>query len=143
MNPSMNGPLVTLDGVGKTFTLHLRGGTRLGVVDGVSFSVDPGECVVLGGPSGAGKSSLLRMIYGNYRCDTGRILIRDGGKMVDVASAGPRRVLALRRTTMGYVSQFLRVIPRVARARSWPPPGARAGSTRKPPAPARRRCWRR
>ena len=64
MNPSMNGPLVTLDGVGKTFTLHLRGGTRLGVVDGVSFSVDPGECVVLGGPSGAGKSSLLRMISG-------------------------------------------------------------------------------
>ncbi|APT58588.1 phosphonate C-P lyase system protein PhnL [Roseomonas gilardii] len=113
MNPSMNGPLVALDGVGKTFTLHLRGGTRLGVVDGVSFSVDPGECVVLGGPSGAGKSSLLRMIYGNYRCDTGRILIRDGEEMVDVANAGPRRVLALRRTTMGYVSQFLRVIPRV------------------------------
>ncbi|UPG74333.1 phosphonate C-P lyase system protein PhnL [Roseomonas gilardii subsp. gilardii] len=102
-----------MDGVGKSFTLHLRGGARLGVVSGVSFSVDPGECVVLGGPSGAGKSSLLRMIYGNYRCDTGRILIREGEEMVDVASAGPRRVLALRRTTMGYVSQFLRVIPRV------------------------------
>ncbi|MDX6806486.1 phosphonate C-P lyase system protein PhnL [Terrihabitans rhizophilus] len=106
-------PLVSLEGVSKAFTLHLRGGTMLDVVRDVGFDVLPGECVVLGGPSGAGKSSLLKIIYGNYRCDSGRILIRDGEEIVDVASAEPRRILALRKNTMGYVSQFLRVIPRV------------------------------
>jgi alpha-D-ribose 1-methylphosphonate 5-triphosphate synthase subunit PhnL len=105
--------LVRLEGVSKTFTLHLRGGLRLPVVRDAGFSALPGECVVLGGPSGAGKSSLLRMIHGNYRCDAGRILVRDGAEAVDVAVAPPRRILALRRSVMGHVSQFLRVIPRV------------------------------
>lgn len=106
-------PLVTVDGVGKTFTLHLRGGTRLDVLAGARFEVRPGECVALGGPSGTGKSSLLRMIAGNYRCDTGRILVRDGDEQVDIATAAPRRVIALRRHVIGWVSQFLRVIPRI------------------------------
>ncbi|MCX5577135.1 phosphonate C-P lyase system protein PhnL [Kaistia terrae] len=106
--------LVTLEGVSKAFTLHLRDGMKISVVDNVSFAVKPGECVVLGGPSGAGKSSILKMIYGNYRCDHGRILVRDGDEQVDVANAEPRRILALRGSVMGYVSQFLRVIPRVS-----------------------------
>jgi alpha-D-ribose 1-methylphosphonate 5-triphosphate synthase subunit PhnL len=106
-------PALALDRVGKTFTMHLRGGTRLPVVRDVSFSVDPGECVVLGGPSGAGKSSLLKIVFGNYRCDTGAVTVRDGDEVVDVAAAEPRRILRLRRTTLAYVSQFLRVIPRV------------------------------
>lgn len=111
---SMTEHRVILEGVSKSFTLHLRDGLRIGVVDNVSFAVSPGECVVLGGPSGAGKSSILKMIYGNYRCESGRILVRDGEELVDVASAAPRRVLALRASVMGYVSQFLRVIPRVS-----------------------------
>lgn len=110
----MTHDLVTLEGVSKAFTLHLRDGMKISVVDNVSFAVKPGECVVLGGPSGAGKSSILKMIYGNYRCDHGRILVRDGDEQVDVANAEPRRILALRGSVMGYVSQFLRVIPRVS-----------------------------
>ncbi|MGV6872857.1 phosphonate C-P lyase system protein PhnL [Pseudochelatococcus sp. B33] len=106
-------PVVVLDDVSKSFTLHLQGGVRIGVVAGVRLDVAAGECVVLGGPSGAGKSSILKMIYGTYRCDHGRILLHDGAGVVDVAAATPRRVLALRRSAMGYVSQFLRVIPRV------------------------------
>jgi alpha-D-ribose 1-methylphosphonate 5-triphosphate synthase subunit PhnL len=97
----------------KSFTMHLQGGLRLPVVAGVEFSVGPGQCVVLAGPSGAGKSSILKMIFGNYRCDGGKVLLRDGGEMIDVATAPPRRILALRKTVMGYVSQFLRAIPRV------------------------------
>ncbi len=106
-------PLLQVERVSKAFTLHLRGGVRLDVVRDVSFEARPGECLVLGGPSGAGKSSLLKMIYGNYRCDEGAIRVRDGDELVDVAGAEPRRVIALRRTAMAYVSQFLRVIPRV------------------------------
>jgi len=107
-------PALTLTGVGKSFTMHLQGGTRIPVVENVTFAVGPGECVVLGGPSGAGKSSLLKIVYGNYRCDHGSVLVRDGAVVVDVATALPRRLLRLRKTRLAYVSQFLRVIPRVA-----------------------------
>jgi alpha-D-ribose 1-methylphosphonate 5-triphosphate synthase subunit PhnL len=103
-----------LAGVAKTFTMHLQGGVRLPVVSGVSFAVHPGECAVLAGPSGAGKSSVLKMIFGSYRCDRGKILVHHGGAATDVASAAPRQILALRRDTVGYVSQFLRAVPRVA-----------------------------
>jgi alpha-D-ribose 1-methylphosphonate 5-triphosphate synthase subunit PhnL len=104
---------ILLDGVAKTFIMHLRGGARLPVVRGVSFSVRSGECVALSGPSGIGKSSILKLIYGNYRVDSGRVLVIGETGTVDVASASPRQMLALRRTTLGYVSQFLRTIPRV------------------------------
>jgi alpha-D-ribose 1-methylphosphonate 5-triphosphate synthase subunit PhnL len=83
------------------------------VVAGVTFSVRAGECVVLAGPSGAGKSSILKMIFGNYRCDQGQILVRDGARSFDIATATPRQMLALRDNTIGYVSQFLRAVPRV------------------------------
>jgi alpha-D-ribose 1-methylphosphonate 5-triphosphate synthase subunit PhnL len=99
--------------VSKTFTMHLQGGLRLPVVADVTFSVRAGECVVLAGQSGAGKSSVLKMIFGSYRCDAGQILVRSGGETVDVANASPRHMLALRRNTIGYVSQFLRAVPRV------------------------------
>lgn len=97
----------------KTFTMHLQGGVHLPVVQGVTLTVRAGECVVLSGPSGAGKSSILKMIFGNYRCDGGRILVEHQGGQVDVAQAEPRQILAVRRGTIGYVSQFLRAVPRV------------------------------
>jgi alpha-D-ribose 1-methylphosphonate 5-triphosphate synthase subunit PhnL len=98
----------------KAFTMHLQGGVKLPVVRGVNFAVNAGECVVLSGPSGAGKSSILKMIFGNYRCDGGRIDIRHEGTLLDIARAEPRDVLRVRRDTIGYVSQFLRAVPRVA-----------------------------
>ncbi|WP_159598688.1 phosphonate C-P lyase system protein PhnL [Starkeya nomas] len=113
MNRSLLGPILSVSGVAKTFVLHLREGARLPVVNGAGFELFAGECVALGGPSGAGKSSLLKMVYGNYRVDAGAILVRDGAETVDVARTSPRRLIRLREDTMGYVSQFLRVIPRV------------------------------
>jgi alpha-D-ribose 1-methylphosphonate 5-triphosphate synthase subunit PhnL len=106
-------PLVVSE-VAKSFTMHLRDGIRLPVMSNVSFSVKAGECVVLGGPSGIGKSSLLKMVYGNYGVDSGQILIDHEGRLVDLAVADPRSVLAVRRATLGYVSQFLRTVPRVS-----------------------------
>jgi alpha-D-ribose 1-methylphosphonate 5-triphosphate synthase subunit PhnL len=97
----------------KTFTMHLQGGVKLPVVRGVSFHVNAGECVVLAGPSGAGKSSILKMMFGNYRCDGGQIGIRHQGNVIDLARAEPREILSVRRGTIGYVSQFLRAVPRV------------------------------
>ena len=101
-------------GVAKTFTMHLQGGLRLPVLQNLEFAVAPGQCVVLTGPSGAGKSSILKLIFGNYRCDEGSILVRDGEIMVDVVHAAPRQILSLRRRSLGYVTQFLRAVPRVS-----------------------------
>ena len=96
---------LTVSHLAKTFTMHLRGGLRLPVVNDAALTVNAGECVVLGGPSGVGKSSILKMIYGNYGVDQGEI--------EDLAKADPRLVLDIRRHTLGYVSQFLRTVPRV------------------------------
>ncbi|QDZ02216.1 phosphonate C-P lyase system protein PhnL [Nitratireductor mangrovi] len=106
-------PLVVSE-LAKSFTMHLRDGVRLPVVEQVSFSLKAGECAVLGGPSGAGKSSILKMLYGNYAVDTGQVIVEHHGRLVDMATASPRDVLAIRRDTIGYVSQFLRVVPRVS-----------------------------
>lgn len=95
--------------VAKEFTLHNQGGTVLRVMEGASLNVAPGECVALMGVSGSGKSTLMRMIWGNYRTDHGTIRVGD----TRVSGAEPRQIIALRRATLGYVSQFLRVVPRV------------------------------
>jgi alpha-D-ribose 1-methylphosphonate 5-triphosphate synthase subunit PhnL len=101
-------------GLDKGFTLHLQGGTRIQVLAGIDLDLHAGACVALSGPSGAGKSTLMRTLYGNYRADGGRVLVRHRGAMIDLAQADPRTILAVRRETLGYVSQFLRVVPRVA-----------------------------
>ena len=102
--------MIYIENVSKSFTLHNQGAAEIPVMAGASLQVAPGECVALVGASGAGKSTLMRMIYGNYLTASGRIMVGD----VDVASAAPREIIQLRRRTLGYVSQFLRVVPRVS-----------------------------
>ena len=105
--------MIAIEGLHKTFTLHTQNGATISALSSVNLNVAAGECVVLRGVSGAGKSSLLRCVYGNYRAGAGAIRVRHKEMMVDVARAEPRTILALRRTTMGFVSQFLQVIPRI------------------------------
>ena len=101
--------MILVDRVAKSFILHNQGGAVIPVLEGAELRVAPGECVGLTGESGAGKSTLMRMIYGNYLTQSGSI--RVGG--IEVASVEPREILKLRREVLGYVSQFLRVVPRV------------------------------
>lgn len=101
--------MIDIRDVSKSFTLHNQGGAVIRVMEGASLHVAPGECVALTGASGAGKSTLMRVIYGNYLAASGSVLV--GG--LDVVQAEPREILQLRREVLGYVSQFLRVVPRV------------------------------
>jgi alpha-D-ribose 1-methylphosphonate 5-triphosphate synthase subunit PhnL len=111
----MNGELLLrARALAKAFTLHTQGGARLPVFDGLDLGLAAGECVALTGRSGSGKSSLLRCLYGNYAPSSGSVEIRHEGRWVDLGSASPREVLQVRARSLGYVSQFLRAIPRVA-----------------------------
>lgn len=131
--------MLRAEGLQKTFVLHLQGGTRIPVLDGAAVELRAGSCLALTGPSGAGKSTLMRSLFGSYKVDGGRILVRHRGTMVDIAGNDPRVILEIRRETLGYVSQFLRVVPRVpavdvvaeaARLRGYGPEQARAEAER-------------
>jgi len=101
--------------VSKRFTLHHQHGAQLQVLNQVDLSIGAGECVVLDGPSGMGKSTLLKLIYANYRATSGQIEVRQAdGRVLDLTQASARELVRMRRDTVGYVSQFLRVIPRVS-----------------------------
>lgn len=110
----MTMPAIRVDNLSKLFTLHNQGATAIPVFDQLSLEVMPGECVVLAGESGVGKSTLMRTIYGNYLPSGGGVHVMHDGAMVDITRAAAHDVLDIRRRTLGYVSQFLRVIPRIS-----------------------------
>lgn len=101
--------MIEIRDLAKSFTLHNQGAAVIPVMEGANLHVRPGECVGLIGASGAGKSTLMRMVWGNYLAASGSIRVGS----LDVARAAPRQIVQLRRDTLGYVSQFLRVVPRV------------------------------
>jgi alpha-D-ribose 1-methylphosphonate 5-triphosphate synthase subunit PhnL len=102
--------MIHISNLSKTFTLHNQNAAVIPVMAGANLDVARGECVGLIGASGAGKSTLMRMVWGNYLAASGSIMVGD----LDVARAEAREIIQMRRSVMGYVSQFLRVVPRVA-----------------------------
>jgi alpha-D-ribose 1-methylphosphonate 5-triphosphate synthase subunit PhnL len=106
--------MLRAEGLSKQFLLHTQNSVSLPVFAQVDFTVKKGEAVILHGASGVGKSTLLRILYGNYRPSAGHVHVLHGSQFVDIVTATPRRVLEVRRRTLSFVSQFLRVIPRVS-----------------------------
>ena len=119
--------MINIENVSKNFTLHNQNSVVIPVMENANLTVKPGECVGLTGTSGAGKSTLMRMVYGNYLTQSGRIMVGD----LDIVTALPRQILDLRRETLGYVSQFLRVVPRVPTLDVVAEPMLAVGVTRK------------
>ena len=97
----------------KRFVLHHQGGIELTVLEGISLALHRGEAVALHGASGSGKSTLMRSLYGNYRINQGKIWIQHEDCWHNLPDLFPHELIKIRQTTLGYVSQFLRVIPRV------------------------------
>jgi alpha-D-ribose 1-methylphosphonate 5-triphosphate synthase subunit PhnL len=106
-------PRLAVRGLAKHFTLHLRGGARLQVLDDTSLDVHAGECVALVGASGRGKSTLMKCLFGSYGADAGTLHFESSTGAIDIAAASPQRMIELRRRDIAYVSQFLRAVPRV------------------------------
>ncbi|MEM6254896.1 MAG: phosphonate C-P lyase system protein PhnL [Cyanobacteria bacterium P01_D01_bin.156] len=111
--PAQTQTILRAENLHKSFVLHHQGSVQLPVLAGVSLTLQPGECVALQGPSGSGKSTFMRSLYANYRTDSGSIWVLHQGEWVDLTQLLPHELIEVRQYTVGYVSQFLRVIPRV------------------------------
>ncbi|MEM8690019.1 MAG: phosphonate C-P lyase system protein PhnL [Pseudomonadota bacterium] len=105
--------VLKISGASKSFCLHLQGQAKIEAFSALDFTLHAGEAVGLSGPSGAGKSSLLKLIYGTYPAGAGSVEILHDRTWVDIVTGTPSQVMEVRRRTLGYVTQFLRVIPRV------------------------------
>lgn len=107
--------VLSVEGLSKTFEMHVLDGQQVVGLDDVSFDVREGEFLAVVGKSGSGKSSLLKCLYRTYTPTAGRIAYCPAAQddAVDLASCDDRTLLALRGSAIGYTSQFLDEIPRV------------------------------
>lgn len=109
----MSEVMISANGISKKFVMHQQNGAEINVFNNLKFDAESGKCLILAGQSGSGKSTLLRMMYGNYLSNSGELKIKAGDYWVDMVTATPRQIVALRKNSIGYVSQFLKTIPRV------------------------------
>jgi alpha-D-ribose 1-methylphosphonate 5-triphosphate synthase subunit PhnL len=107
--------MLKVEELAKEFIMYVRGGLKIDSFRNVSFVALSGKMLAVTGPSGIGKSSLLKCIYRTYQPTGGAVYYQaaDGSRM-NLAEADHQTMLKLRRTEIGYVSQFLHVIPRVS-----------------------------
>ncbi|WNK20292.1 phosphonate C-P lyase system protein PhnL [Halomonas piscis] len=106
--------LLTIEKLHKDFVLHGQGGIAIKVMHDLSLELHRGECLVLAGRSGIGKSTLLKMLHGNYLAERGSIRIHFDDGLLELTDLPTHAWHRVRRDVVGYVSQFLRVVPRVS-----------------------------
>ncbi|WP_020008153.1 ATP-binding cassette domain-containing protein [Salinicoccus albus] len=104
--------MLSVQNISKSFTIHHLKQTRT-AIGGVSLHVDKGGFLGIVGKSGSGKSTILKSIYGTYKPDAGAIMYdsQEHGT-VNILDISDYDLIRLRRTEIGYVSQFLKVMPR-------------------------------
>lgn len=110
-------PLLSVRDLSKTYRVHHLDAT-VATFSAVSFDLAPGDFLLLEGPNGTGKSTLLRTLWRSCMADRGSATYRsqDAGP-IDLVTAHEVDVLALRRSELGFVTQFLAPRPRVTAER--------------------------
>jgi alpha-D-ribose 1-methylphosphonate 5-triphosphate synthase subunit PhnL len=104
--------MLAIAGMGKVFTVHQLG-KRIKACEGIDISVAAGEFVGITGRSGSGKSTILKLIYRSYLPQAGEAWYRsERFGEIDLFRASERQILYLRKREIGYVSQFLDLVPR-------------------------------
>jgi alpha-D-ribose 1-methylphosphonate 5-triphosphate synthase subunit PhnL len=104
--------ILEISGLTKEFFLYEQGIVIRGCRD-IALSLPAGGFTGIVGRSGSGKSTILRCVYRTYLPTAGRILYRsERYGQIDLARASEREILHLRQYEIGYVSQFLSIMPR-------------------------------
>jgi len=107
--------MISVENLSKQFTLHILNEKNIEACRDVSFSVPAGQFLGLAGPSGAGKSTVLKCIYRTYLPSSGAVHYHSAGYgTVDLTTISDREMIDIRTGEIGYVSQFLKVVPRVS-----------------------------
>ncbi|AJF08029.1 phosphonate C-P lyase system protein PhnL [Geoalkalibacter subterraneus] len=107
-------PILRIENYSKHFDLHEQD-KQIPSSDNVSLNVYSGRLTALVGPTGAGKSTVLKGVYRTYLPSSGRLLYRDATHhLIDLAQADEHQILALRKTEISFVTQFLHALPRQA-----------------------------
>ena len=87
--------------------IYQMGEVQIRAVDGIDFSIDKGEFVVVVGPSGAGKTTVLNILGGMDKASGGEVLV--DGK--DIAGYSQKQLTGYRRNDIGFVFQFYNLVP--------------------------------
>ena len=87
--------------------IYQMGEVQIRAVDGIDFSIDKGEFVVMVGPSGAGKTTVLNILGGMDKASGGEVLV--DGK--DIAGYSQKQLTGYRRNDIGFVFQFYNLVP--------------------------------
>jgi len=104
--------MLSIEGVGKSFTIHQLG-KRIRACEDIDISIAPGQFVAITGRSGSGKSTILKLVYRSYLPDRGSAwYLSERFGLIDLFKASERQILWLRKREIGYVSQFLSLVPR-------------------------------
>lgn len=123
--------LLNVESINKTFTIHILSGKIIEGFDDVSFTVTSGSALGISGPSGSGKSSVLKCIYGTYLTTRGDIWYESPrfGRL-NLARTPVTVINRIREKEIGYITQFLKVIPRVSALDIVSTPLVEAGESR-------------